>query len=391
MSDVRTARAATLSPMRLGTVLASLFLLAAAGAGTAVLALPGARPRSDAPPEISDAERAAVVAQLRPPKRTRPVVAVFAANGGTETTDFVVPLGVLRAADVADVLAVAERDAPVQLHPALRVRPDVDVAAFDARFADGADYVIVPALHDAKDPAALAWLQAQARKGATMVGICEGAWVLGAAGLLDGRAATSHWLWVRRMPKTFPGMTWVTDRRYVVDRGVATTTGITASIPLSLTLVEAIAGRERAETVAREFGVPSFGASHVSRDYALDRAALWTASGNLLAFWSHETLDLALADGVDEVAVALTADAWPRTYRASLRTFAPTPEVTSRRGLRLLADATGTPQHPIALPSAGSSAVDGVLGEIASRYGAATADFVALQLEYDGPVKPAMP
>jgi hypothetical protein len=251
--------------------------------------------------------------------------------------------------------------------------------------------VIVPALHDAKDPAALAWLQAQARKGATLVGICEGAWVLGAAGLLDGRAATSHWLWVSRMPNKFPGMTWVADRRYVVDRGVATTTGVSASIPVSLTLVEAIAGRERAEQVARGFGVPSFGAAHVSREYALDRPALWTALGNLVAFWSHETLDLELADGVDEVAAALTADAWARTYRASVRAVAPAAEVTSRRGLRFLADARGAPGHPIALPSAGTSAVDGVLGDIRARYGAPTADFVALQLEYDPPVNRPAP
>ena len=366
-------------------------MLAAAGIGAALLALPAARPRAAALPEISEAERAAVVAQLRPPKRARPLVAVFAANGGTETTDFVVPLGVLRASHSADVLAVALQDAPVELHPALRVRPDLDVAAFDARYGDGADYVIVPALHDAKEPAALAWLQAQARKGATMVGICDGGWVLGAAGLLDGRAATSHWLWVSRMPKTFPGMTWVTDRRYVVDRGVATTTGISASIPLSLTLVEAIAGPERAAEVAREFGVPGFGAGHVSRDFALDRPAALTASRNLLAFWRHETLELALADGVDEVAAALTADAWERTYRASVRTFAPTPEVTSRRGLRFLADATGPAGHPLPLPAPGSSAVDAVLADIRARYGPPTADLVALQLEYDPPVHRPVP
>ncbi|HTO08335.1 MAG TPA: DJ-1/PfpI family protein [Myxococcota bacterium] len=368
--------------------LAGVAVLAAAGIGAALLALPAARPRAAALPEISEAERAAVVAQLRPPKRARPLVAVFAANGGTETTDFVVPLGVLRASHSADVLAVALQDAPVELHPALRVRPDLDVAAFDARYGDGADYVIVPALHDAKEPAALAWLQAQARKGATMVGICDGGWVLGAAGLLDGRAATSHWLWVSRMPKTFPGMTWVTDRRYVVDRGVATTTGISASIPLSLTLVEAIAGPERAAEVAREFGVPGFGAGHVSRDFALDRPAVFTAARNLLAFWKHETLELELRDGVDEVAVALAADAWQRTYRASVRTLAPEPEVRSRRGLRFLADATGTATHPIALPAAGSSTVDAVLRDIDARYGAPTADFVALQLEYEPPVKP---
>jgi len=359
--------------------------LVAAGLGALVLALPAARPAGDAAPAITDAERAALLAQLKPPKRARPVVAVLAANGGTETTDFVVPLGVLRESGVADVYAVATHDAPITLMPALKVRPDLDAAQFDARFPEGADYVIVPALHDSKDPEAVAWLRAQAKSGATAVGICDGGWVLGAAGLLDGRAATSHWLWVSRMPSTFPGMTWVIDRRYVVDRGVATTTGISASVPLSLTLVEAIAGRARAEETAARFGVPSFGSAHVSRDFTLDRPAFYTAARNLLAFWSHERLDLPVADGVDEVALAFTADAWERTYRASVRTLAASPEVTSRRGLRVIADATGAPERPIGLPRSGTSAVDAVLGDIAARYDARTADFVALQLEYDPP------
>ncbi len=185
-------------------------------------------------------------------------------------------------------------------------------------------------------------------------------------------------------------MTWAADRRYVADRGVVTTTGVSASIPLSLTLVEAIAGRERAEQLAREFGVPSFGPGHLSREFALDRPALWTAAKNALAFWSHDVLDVPLTAGVDEVALALTADAWSRTYQSSVRAVSPAGEVVSRNGLTFLAEARGPfarPANAIALPAAGSSALDAALDGITRRYGPATADFVALQLEYDRAVK----
>ncbi|HXZ85558.1 MAG TPA: DJ-1/PfpI family protein, partial [Myxococcota bacterium] len=310
-------------------LLGSIPLLCAGALGAFALSLPSARPRGAPLAPVPESERAALLAQLRPPKRARPLVAVLANASGTETTDFVVPLGVLRASGAADVAAVGMSDAPVTLMPALRVRPDLDAARFDAEHPDGADYVIVPALHRADDPAVLAWLRGQARSGAVVVGICDGAWVLGAAGLLDGRSATTHWFSRARLAKSVAGMRWVPDRRYVADGRVLTTTGVSASLPASLTLVEAIAGRARAEELAAELGVPSFGAEHASRAFVLDRAALWTAAANRLAPWRHEEIELELRDGVDEVALALTADAWARTYRASVRARGPAAQVTS--------------------------------------------------------------
>lgn len=378
---------------RVGWAVCALLALCFIGAGAVVLALPGARAPSDSPADDSDAERAALVAALRPPKRARPLVAVIANNSGTETTDFIVPYGVLRASGAADVFAVALRDEAVTMMPALRIRPQLDVAEFDAAHPEGADFVIVPAMHQSDDPALVAWLAAQARSGATIAGICDGAWVLGAAGLLDGRTATSHWFSVSRLRKAFPTMTWVEDRRFVVDRSVATTTGVSASIPFSLTLVEAIAGRARAEELARDYGVMSFGASHTSRAFELDRAALWTAAKNTLAFWSHERLDVPVTPGVDEVALALTADAYARTYSSSVRSVSLAPEVVSRNGLTILPDAAANASgaNAIALPADGTSAIDAALAGISARYGPATADFVALQLEYGPPVHEVRP
>jgi transcriptional regulator GlxA family with amidase domain len=380
---------------RVGWALCALLALCFLAGGAIVLALPRAREPSDSPPGAGEAdpERAALLEQLRPPKRARPLIAVIANNGGTETTDFIVPYGVLRASGAADVFAVALRDEPVTMMPALRIRPQLDVAKFDAAHPEGADFVIVPAMHQPDEPQLAAWLAAQAKSGATIAGICDGAWVLGAAGLLDGRTATSHWFSVGRLRKAFPSMTWAEDRRYVVDRKVATTTGVSASIPFSLTLVEAIAGRARAEELAHDYGVASFGASHSSRAFQLDRAALWTAARNTLAFWSHDRLDVSVTPGVDEVALALTADAYARTYRSSVRSVSLAPEVVSRNGLTILPDAAAEARgaKAIALPADGASAIDAALAGISDRYGPATADFVALQLEYDRPVQEVRP
>jgi transcriptional regulator GlxA family with amidase domain len=350
--------------------------------GLLALALPVPEHTAPALAPIDAGEHARTVAALAP-RRSPPVVAVLGQYDGTETTDFLVPYGVLRESGVADVVAVATRPGPLALHPALTIRPQATTAEFDGRHPDGADYVIVPALHHADDPDVLAWLRAQAAKKATIVGVCDGALVLAAAGLLDDRQATAHWYSRDALRKRHPGMQWVRDRRYVVDRGVVTTTGITASIPVSLTLVEAIAGRSAAEGLARRLGVERWDAAHDSDAYHLDRRHVRTAAGNWLAFWSHETLALPVEDGVDEIGLALAADAWSRTYRSRVLATAAAP-VTTRRGLVLVPDADAAAD--VTLPPVGGDqparAVDRTLRDMAERYGEPTAAFVALQLEY---------
>ncbi|WP_309667837.1 DJ-1/PfpI family protein [Tabrizicola sp.] len=119
--------------------------------------------------------------------RARPLIAIVADNAGTETTDFLVPLGILRAAGVADVVTVSTLSEPVTLMPALTVLADMTLDDFTAAYPAGADVVIVPALHDPNTPAIVDWLKQQHAQGATVMTICEGAWVAAAAGVLDGK------------------------------------------------------------------------------------------------------------------------------------------------------------------------------------------------------------
>jgi putative intracellular protease/amidase len=351
--------------------------------GIVALALPGPERPPPALPAIDAAEQARTMAALAPRRTRRPVVAVLGQNDGTETTDFLVPYAVLRESGAAEVTAVATRSGPLHLHPVLAIEPQATTAEFDARHPDGADYVIVPAMHHADHPDVLAWLRAQGAKQAVIVGVCDGALVLASAGLLDGHRATAHWYSRDTLREGHPTIEWVRDRRYVADRGIVTTTGITASIPVSLALVEAIAGRAAAEGVAHRLGVVRWDAAHDSEAFHLDRRHVRTAAGNWLAFWSHETLGIPVADGVDEIALALTADAWSRTYRSQAMAIAKAP-VRTRRGLTLIPDGESAPGPalppvPVADPA---RALDVALRDIGRRYGDATAAFVALQLEY---------
>jgi hypothetical protein len=113
-----------------------------------------------------------------------------------------------------------------------------------------------------------------------------------------------------------------------------------------------------------------------------------TAIRNTAAFWAHEKLGIELKDGVDEVSLALVADAWSRTYRSQAVTFAPAAgAVQSRNGIKILPDEV-TVDWPAAqrLPDIGdrkpADTLDDTLNAIATRYGTRTTDFVAMQLEY---------
>jgi putative intracellular protease/amidase len=278
----------------------------------------------------------------------------------------------------------------VTLYPALKVEPEATMAAFDRRHPEGADYVIVPAMSRDDDPAALAWIRSQAAKGATIIGVCAGAKVVAEAGLLDGKRATTHWYYLDAWRKKHPAIRYVADRRIVVDEGVATTTGVSASMPLSLSLIEAIAGRGKAEDVARQLGLAHWDARHDSSAFTFTRPFAMTATANTLAFWNHERLGIELTPGIDEVSLALVADAWSRTYRSRAVTFAPTAGVQkSRNGMRILPDEAATSwSAECLLPAVANRqparALDEALQGIAIRYGTRTADFVAVQLEYPG-------
>jgi putative intracellular protease/amidase len=355
--------------------------------GAWLLSLPSAATVTEAPP-IAKEEADAILRGLKQHRRERPVIAIIGINDATETTDYLLPYGVLRRSQVADVLLVATEPGPVKLYPALTVEPQATASEFDARHPEGADYVIVPAMSRDDDPAVLRWLQEQAAKGAMVIGVCAGAKIVGEAGLLDGKRATTHWYFLEELREKHPSLRYVPDRRLVVERGVATTTGVTASMPMALTLIEAIGGREKAEAVGREIGVTRWDARHDSDAFRLTRPFVLTAIANTVAFWNRDELGLELTPGVDEVSLALVADAWSRTYRSRAVTFSGTEGAKpSLNGVRIVPDRVAPSwSAEERLPSIGdrqpARALDDALRGIAARYGDRTADFVAVQLEY---------
>ncbi|MFB7240948.1 GlxA family transcriptional regulator [Streptomyces populi] len=105
------------------------------------------------------------------------------------------------------------------------------------------------------DPGLVDWLRAHGPRAERLVSVCTGAALLAAAGLLDGRRATTHWAHCDRLARDHPAVTVEPDPIYVRDGNVSTSAGVTSGIDLALALVEEDLGRDAALTIARHLVV----------------------------------------------------------------------------------------------------------------------------------------
>ena len=97
------------------------------------------------------------------------------------------------------------------------------------------------------------WLQRVAPRTRRFGSVCTGAFVLAAAGLLDGKRVATHWASCQRLAEKFPALTVDADALYVVDGKVWTSAGVTTGIDMALALVEADLGAATANLIARHF------------------------------------------------------------------------------------------------------------------------------------------
>ncbi|MDC9813717.1 transcriptional regulator FtrA [Rhizobium binxianense] len=88
-------------------------------------------------------------------------------------------------------------------------------------------------------------------RGARIVSICGGAFVLAAAGLLDGRRATTHWQFAKTLAERYPSIEVEADRLYIDDEDILTSAGSSAGIDLCLHIVRSDFGARLANSVAR--------------------------------------------------------------------------------------------------------------------------------------------
>jgi len=123
-------------------------------------------------------------------------------------------------------------------------KPDEPVDTLLVAGGEGIDAAI-------ENPVLVDWVRERARQARRVASVCTGAFMLAAAGVLDGRRATTHWKYCAKLAQRFPAVHVESDPIFICDGSVWTSAGVTAGIDLALALVEEDLGRSMALAVAR--------------------------------------------------------------------------------------------------------------------------------------------
>jgi transcriptional regulator GlxA family with amidase domain len=156
-----------------------------------------------------------------------------------------------------DVTMASLDGGPVRTSSGYQLLPQDDASALRT-----ADTVIVPGTqlpgprHDGTIPRPVAEALATVRRGARLVSICTGAFVLAADGRLDGRPATTHWKHADDLAALYPDVLLDPDVLFTDDGDVLTSAGLSAGVDLCLHLIRRDHGSEVANRVARYCVVP---------------------------------------------------------------------------------------------------------------------------------------
>ncbi|WP_079166608.1 GlxA family transcriptional regulator [Streptomyces oceani] len=208
-------------------------------------------------------------------RRRREIVAVLLFSGGP-IFESSIPLSVF-GIDRQDagvpryrLLVCAGEDDPLRTTGGLELSAPHGLEALSR-----AGTVVVPAwrsITHAPPPAALEALRRAHQEGARIIGLCTGSFVLAAAGLLDGRPATTHWMYAPTLAKRYPAV-HVDPRELFVDDGdILTSAGTAAGIDLCLHVVRTDHGAEAAGALARRLVVPPRRTLEPAQPRGLDRS-----------------------------------------------------------------------------------------------------------------------
>ncbi|MFJ4983061.1 helix-turn-helix domain-containing protein [Streptomyces sp. NPDC088732] len=285
-----------------------------------VPAAPAATASAAAPSVASAAGRAPRKLSAR---RRQEVVAVMLFSGGP-IFESSIPLSVF-GIDRQDagvpryrLLVCAGEDGPLRTTGGLELSAPYGLEALSR-----AGTVVVPAwrsISQPPPPEALDALRRAHEEGARIIGLCTGAFVLAAAGLLDGRPATTHWMYAPTLAKRYPSV-HVDPRELFVDDGdVLTSAGTAAGIDLCLHVVRSDHGSEAANALARRLVVPPRRGDWGGQPRHLDRSLPEEIGGDPLAevvAWALEHLH----EQFDVETLAARAYMSRRTFDRRFRTL----------------------------------------------------------------------
>jgi transcriptional regulator GlxA family with amidase domain len=153
----------------------------------------------------------------------------------------------VRGSKAYDIQFISEKGGGVKSSSGLTLDTKrMGTASFDTLVVEGANEPV------ASPPGIIKFVRSAPRRCRRVTATCTGAFVLAEAGLLDGRRATTHWLYAKTLQAKYPLARIDEDRIFINDGPIWTSAGMSAGIDLALALVEADFGNETARSVAKK-------------------------------------------------------------------------------------------------------------------------------------------
>lgn len=218
-----------------------------------------------------------------PPSPKRSLSVAFVLAEGAEVIDFAGPWGVFHYVEVPGgpspaykLFTVAETKRPVKASGGLTVLPE-----FSFGEAPLPDVVVVPAIGGQPSPAMIAWLKKVSARSELTLSVCTGAFVLAAAGLLDGKQVTTHHSALGMLAVNYPAVDVQRGVRFVDSGRIATAGGLTSGIDLALHVVDRTFGRAVAEATATQLEHQGMGWKEPASNAAATQRPVSTAENPL--------------------------------------------------------------------------------------------------------------
>jgi transcriptional regulator GlxA family with amidase domain len=170
--------------------------------------------------------------------------------GGFELLDLCGPLEMFgNLKPQVKIITVAENVGPVASFQGPQT-----LAEFDYQTCPPLDLILLPGgfgtIQELENEAILSFLKARVPSAKVSMSVCSGSWLLGKAGLLDGRRATSNKFYFKMATQQSDRVDWVSEARWVEDGPIFTSSGVSAGMDMSLAVIASLFGEDKAMEIA---------------------------------------------------------------------------------------------------------------------------------------------
>lgn len=346
----------------------------------------------------------------------KPTVAIVL-GGVTEVTDALGPYALFAESGLYNVYMVAATRELQTLTGGLDLVPHYSFAELDKLLGHSPAIVVlpnIPTIESPQDQPVLDWVKRQNNGRTILFSWCAGAHVLAAAGILDGKAATTHWVDIHSLARAYPAVRWQRGVRYVDQGNILTSAGVTSGIDATLYLLRRLHGSAVMERVAQAIHYPSlqFVDKPEMQQYEIGLTNSIPVL-NMAFAWPKQQTGVWLYDGVGELDLAAVFDVYGASGTDQMVSAAAKRSMRTTHGLQVIArrqaaelpkldrlivpggvnvaqvaaQLAAAPPVPapllvLAKPSTPTFAVEAALAAFAHSHNVPTARFAAKRLEY---------